>query len=125
MQTEHTGDMRKLILQGDSGFAVFRQGQLAFQTSPLQHFFDCPYQLASCPDFTQDTDRAEDASLHQLQLEAADIIVVATDGLWDNLHTTELLSLLPKSAQDVQQVGLLTCYVDRSPSNTTKGLTNL
>lgn len=93
-----------ILLQGDSGFAIFRRGQLAFQTSPLQHFFDCPYQLASCPDFTQDTDRAEDASVHQLQLEADDIIVVATDGLWDNLDTKQLLPLLPNSAQDVPQV---------------------
>lgn len=95
------------VLQGDSGFAVFRQGQLAFQTNPLQHFFDCPYQLASCPDYTQDTDRAEDASLHQLQLEANDVIVLATDGLWDNLDAQELLTLLPNSAQEVQQVTVI------------------
>jgi len=71
-----------MCLQGDSGFAVFRKGALLFQSKPLQHFFDCPYQFASCPDFTEDTDRPEDASEYELQLTSGDVIVAATDGLW-------------------------------------------
>ena len=93
-------------MQGDSGFALFRTGELVFQSSPLQHFFDCPYQFASCPDFTDDTDRPEDASDYELQLQSGDVIVAATDGLWDNLHTKELLPLLPASESDVKQVSL-------------------
>ena len=91
-------------LQGDSGFAVFRQGKLIFQSSPLQHFFDCPYQFAACPEFTEDTDRPEDASIYEVQLQSGDVIVAATDGLWDNLHTEELIPLLPTSEADVKQV---------------------
>lgn len=93
-------------LQGDSGFAVFRKGALLFQSKPLQHFFDCPYQFASCPDFTEDTDRPEDASEYELQLTSGDVIVAATDGLWDNLHTAELLPLLPDSEDTVKQVSV-------------------
>lgn len=99
-QTSHVS------LQGDSGFAVFRKGALLFQSKPLQHFFDCPYQFASCPDFTEDTDRAEDASEYELQLTSGDVIVAATDGLWDNLHTAELLPLLPDSESSVKQVSM-------------------
>ena len=91
-------------VQGDSGFAVFRKGALLFQSKPLQHFFDCPYQFASCPDFTEDTDTPEDASEYELQLASGDVIVAATDGLWDNLHTAELLPLLPDSEESVKQV---------------------
>lgn len=95
------------LLQGDSGFALFRKGARIFESKPLQHFFDCPYQFASCPDFTEDTDRPEDASEYELQLQSGDVIVAATDGLWDNLHTEELLPLLPTSEDSVKQVRLL------------------
>ncbi|DBA72128.1 TPA: hypothetical protein ACH3X2_010851 [Trebouxia sp. C0005] len=108
---------------GDSGFAVFRKGALLFQSKPLQHFFDCPYQFASCPDFTEDTDRAEDASEYELQLTSGDVIVAATDGLWDNLHTAELLPLLPDSESSVKQAALqianaasTNAYDDQYPS---------
>ena len=30
---------------GDSGFIVIRDGKKVFATEPLQHFFDCPYQV--------------------------------------------------------------------------------
>lgn len=108
---------------GDSGFAVFRKGALLFQSKPLQHFFDCPYQFASCPDFTEDTDRPEDASEYELQLTSGDVIVAATDGLWDNLHTAELLPLLPDSEDSVKQAALqianaasTNAYDDQYPS---------
>lgn len=102
---------QQVLLQGDSGFALFRKRQLIFQSTPLQHFFDCPYQLASCPDFTNDTDRAEDAAVYDIQLQANDVVVAATDGLWDNLHISELVSLLPSSEQDVKQVNLCLRFV--------------
>lgn len=117
--TKQPGSSTALVLQiregsntlkasnlGDSGFAVFRKGALLFQSKPLQHFFDCPYQFASCPDFTEDTDRPEDASEYELQLTSGDVIVAATDGLWDNLHTAELLPLLPDSEDTVKQAAL-------------------
>ncbi|KAL3130846.1 hypothetical protein ABBQ38_000178 [Trebouxia sp. C0009 RCD-2024] len=114
--TKQPGSSTALVLQfpegsntikasnlGDSGFALFRNKELIFQSSPLQHFFDCPYQFAACPDFTDDTDRAEDAVNYELELQSGDVIVAATDGLWDNLHTEELLPLLPASEDAVQE----------------------
>ena len=98
------GSSQSVWLQGDSGFALFRNKELIFQSTPLQHFFDCPYQFASCPEFTDDTDRPEDATDYELQLQSGDVIVAATDGLWDNIHTEELLPLLPASEDAVQQV---------------------
>lgn len=117
--TKQPGSSTALILQlregsntlkasnlGDSGFALFRKGARIFESKPLQHFFDCPYQFASCPDFTEDTDRPEDASEYELQLQSGDVIIAATDGLWDNLHTEELLPLLPTSEESVKQAAL-------------------
>ena len=105
------------VVQGDSGFAVFRKGKVIAQSNPLQHFFDCPYQFAACPDFTEDTDKPEHASSYELQLESGDVVVAATDGLWDNLHLEELIPLLPTSEDDVKQVSrLLTFFQTGSTS---------
>lgn len=103
LQFREGSNMIKASNLGDSGFALFRNKELIFQSSPLQHFFDCPYQFASCPEFTDDTDRPEDATDYELQLQSGDVIVAATDGLWDNIHTEELLPLLPASEDAVQQ----------------------
>ncbi|KAG5598454.1 hypothetical protein H5410_029824 [Solanum commersonii] len=32
---------------GDCGLRVIRKGQMIFSTFPLEHYFDCPYQLSS------------------------------------------------------------------------------
>ena len=50
------------------------------------------------------TDKAEDATLSELELQPGDLIVMATDGVWDNLYMAELISLLPKSLEDLQRV---------------------
>lgn len=62
-----------------------------------------------CPDPTDSessTDKAEDASLSELELQPGDLIVMATDGVWDNLYMDELISLLPKSPEELQRVSL-------------------
>ena len=62
-----------------------------------------------CPDpadSESSTDKAEDATLSELELQPGDLIVMATDGVWDNLYMDELISLLPKSPEDLQRVSL-------------------
>lgn len=80
---------------GDSGFAVVRNGTVVFQTPALQHFFDCPYQLGSYPDFVDATDYPSDASTFSLNVMPGDVIVMGSDGLWDNLPMQEIVQLLP------------------------------
>lgn len=36
---------RVQYLQGDCSFAVFRAGQMVYKSDPLQHYFDCPFQV--------------------------------------------------------------------------------
>ncbi|KAK9815581.1 hypothetical protein WJX72_006209 [[Myrmecia] bisecta] len=88
---------------GDSGYAVFRQGRLVFRTPPLQHFFDCPYQFGSCPDFTTATDNASDAEVALVALQEGDVIVAGTDGLWDNVQEAEIQQWVPEPEADLQQ----------------------
>ena len=78
---------------------------MTFRSPPLQHFFDCPLQFAAFPDFTSATDNAEDAGLYDLPVQEGDLIVAGTDGLWDNVHQDEILSIMQQHSADMQQVG--------------------
>ncbi|KAL3131465.1 hypothetical protein ABBQ38_007773 [Trebouxia sp. C0009 RCD-2024] len=73
---------------GDSGFLLVRNGELVTMSRPQQHGFNCPYQLY-CPGAG-----AGDLPLHAdrytIELKPGDSVVVATDGLLDNIFPTEL-----------------------------------
>lgn len=80
---------------GDSGFIVVRNGTVVFQTPPLQHFFDCPYQFGACPEHVDATDYPANAATYTLNVMPGDIIVAGSDGLWDNCPLDEVVQLLP------------------------------
>ncbi|PSC71030.1 serine threonine phosphatase [Micractinium conductrix] len=84
---------------GDSGFLIVRNGQLHFQSPAMQHFFDCPLQFGMPPD----TDWAQDAAVFCLEVQPGDAIVMATDGLLDNLPAEDIVRLAPPSAAEVEQ----------------------
>ena len=61
-----------------------------FQTGDQQHYLNCPYQL-----WMGSYDRPADAGYFVLEdLESGDLIVAATDGVWDNLHQVEILEIV-------------------------------
>ena len=83
---------------GDSGVAIYRNGRIFFETSEQTIGFNYPYQLSS--------DRAEtpqDADRGSIPIKQGDIIVLASDGLWDNLYHVEINKMLA-SAVDAQEM---------------------
>jgi protein phosphatase PTC7 len=80
---------------GDSGFIVVRNGTVVFQTPPLQHFFDCPLQLGAYPEHVEATDFPSDAQTYTLNVMPGDVIVMGSDGVWDNCPLAEIVQLLP------------------------------
>lgn len=56
-----------------------------------------PYQLAS-PKQLPDTDTSGDADLYELYMIPGDILVVGTDGLFDNMWDEELCNAVEKFA---------------------------
>lgn len=72
---------------GDSGFTVFRQGKLVFKSS-FQSIGLAPYQLAKIPKRFQESGsmdtKPNEADVGRFSLLEGDIIVLATDGVWDN-----------------------------------------
>jgi protein phosphatase PTC7 len=65
---------------GDSGFFVARGRKVAAKSKPLQHFFDCPLQFGSYPEFVEATDTADQAEMFDLPLQVGDIIVAGGGG---------------------------------------------
>jgi len=75
---------------GDSGFLVVRRtGQLTHYQQEQQHSFNFPYQLG-----TGSTDEPADADLCEVEVEDGDVVVVATDGVLDNLFPQEIVQIV-------------------------------
>ncbi|GMT19149.1 hypothetical protein PFISCL1PPCAC_10446 [Pristionchus fissidentatus] len=93
---------------GDSGFLVVRDGKVLARSKEQTHYFNAPFQLTLPPEgfegFIGDSPLSADK--HSMQVSSGDVIVVATDGLWDNLPEEVLLRELTALANgaDVQQV---------------------
>uniref|UniRef100_A0A7R9VA27 Protein phosphatase n=1 Tax=Chlamydomonas euryale TaxID=1486919 RepID=A0A7R9VA27_9CHLO len=79
---------------GDSGFVVIRAGRIVARSRALQHYFDCPLQFGSFPDFVEATDTAEDADVYNERMYPGDVLVAGTDGLWDNVYDHEIISIV-------------------------------
>lgn len=86
---------------GDSGFIQFRLNAVHHYSNPQTHAFNTPYQLSIIPPkilarariFGGEplSDYPGDASVTSHQLRHGDVLVFATDGVWDNLSPTEVL----------------------------------
>ncbi|PUU82183.1 phosphatase 2C-like domain-containing protein [Tuber borchii] len=89
---------------GDSGFLIIRQGRVHYVSSPQTHAFNTPYQLAMIPKklLVQSkqygggplSDQPSDASVSTHSLRNGDVVVFATDGVWDNLSSQEILRIV-------------------------------
>ncbi|PWZ26677.1 putative protein phosphatase 2C 24 [Zea mays] len=80
------GSTLKWALVGDSGFAVLRGGRILCRSPTQQHYFNCPYQLSS----RQDRTRVSDALVGEVAAKEGDIVILATDGLFDNVFDDEI-----------------------------------
>lgn len=84
---------------GDSGFLLIRDGDIILRSESQQHRFNAPYQLVLTPEGNA-SDTCRMAALRSTVVQAGDILLVATDGLWDNLFEDEILSLLRRYSGD-------------------------
>jgi protein phosphatase PTC7 len=77
---------------GDSGFIVARDGEVVLKAPFQEHFFDCPFQLGAAPEYVPETDEATDAAVLSGQVQGGDLIIMGTDGLWDNVPMEDILA---------------------------------
>ncbi|CAD5194816.1 unnamed protein product [Musa acuminata subsp. malaccensis] len=78
---------------GDSGFIVLRNGTVFRRSTPMVYGFNFPLQI----------ERGDDPSryieMYEIDLDEGDVIVTATDGLFDNIYEQEIAAIVSKSLQ--------------------------
>jgi protein phosphatase PTC7 len=82
---------------GDSGFLVVRNGAVVHRSEEQQHYFNTPYQLSLPPPGHSGevlSDRPEAANTSNFKVQEGDVILLATDGVFDNLPDQILLNEL-------------------------------
>ncbi len=77
---------------GDSGAMILRDGKCHYRTKEQQVEFNMPYQIGTGSDLTPDTHGILDST----ELKDGDWIIVATDGLFDNLDLDDIAKVLKK-----------------------------
>eukprot|EP01054_Gregarina_sp_Poly1_P002619 Gregarina_sp_Poly_1__2618@NODE_1711_length_3499_cov_182_003788_g383_i1_p1_GENE_NODE_1711_length_3499_cov_182_003788_g383_i1NODE_1711_length_3499_cov_182_003788_g383_i1_p1_ORF_typecomplete_len452_score74_44SpoIIE/PF07228_12/1_7e29PP2C_2/PF13672_6/2_3e16PP2C_2/PF13672_6/7_5e03PP2C/PF00481_21/0_00012_NODE_1711_length_3499_cov_182_003788_g383_i11351490 len=102
---------------GDSGVSILRRGKKyqmieQFKTPELCHFFNCPYQVSRSPPpqvlakvfgmtnlengkgfVLPSEDLPKHAQCFDIMVEEGDLLLLASDGLWDNLWDFEIQGL--------------------------------
>ncbi|KAJ1986876.1 hypothetical protein GGI25_001185 [Coemansia spiralis] len=81
------GDELRVANLGDCGLTVVRQGDMVYRTEEQQHSFNYPYQLGT----EAHSDRPSDAQVFRLKIQKGDIIIVGSDGVFDNLFDEDIL----------------------------------
>lgn len=103
--TIHTANL------GDSGFLVIRGGKVVHRSEEQQHYFNTPFQLAVAPTVLEGmvlSDSPESAQTSSFAVQAGDIILLGTDGLFDNMKEEMILQHISKMKdnqfEDIQEV---------------------
>ncbi|KAF1813706.1 protein serine/threonine phosphatase 2C, partial [Eremomyces bilateralis CBS 781.70] len=95
---------------GDSGFIHLGPNHVRHFSKPQTHAFNTPYQLSKIPPFMQlqmrlfgpaeaHAETPADAHLSHHQLHPGDVLIFATDGVWDNLSPEDTLKLVGRTMQ--------------------------
>ncbi|VDK47355.1 unnamed protein product [Anisakis simplex] len=92
---------------GDSGFLVLRKGEIVYRSREQTHYFNAPFQLSLLPESAGGSgffgDPPEKAELNSIDLQSGDVVVLATDGLWDNVSESVIIEQLANVQQsDIQ-----------------------
>ncbi|KAK4252248.1 phosphatase 2C-like domain-containing protein [Corynascus novoguineensis] len=105
---------------GDSGFILLRLNGVHAFSEPQTHAFNTPYQLSVVPPSmllraaafggAQLMDQPRDAEVTRLRLRHGDVLVLASDGLWDNLYNQDVLRIVSRT---MARVGAWTLSTER------------
>jgi len=82
---------------GDSSFKVIRDGKITFKSVDNIHDYNMPHQL----DHSGNANTPNDAVLRKYQLKHNDLIIVASDGLWDNLTEKDITAIVTPMVEKI------------------------
>ena len=75
---------------GDSCFMVLRDNKVLFKSPQQQHQFNFPFQCGAY----RGGDSPLVSQLFSVQVQPGDVLILGTDGLWDNLFDGEIAQLV-------------------------------
>ncbi|RDX58142.1 putative protein phosphatase 2C 71 [Mucuna pruriens] len=78
---------------GNTGFIIIRDGSIFKKSAPMFHEFNFPLLIV------KGDDPSELIEGYTIDLHDGDVIVTATNGLFDNLYEQEIASIISKSLQ--------------------------
>ncbi|OQR88517.1 T-cell activation protein phosphatase 2C [Thraustotheca clavata] len=80
---------------GDSGYLIVRNGALLFRSVEQTWAFNAPYQLSLYPTWMHSPDvdpySPDDSFLTNHVVKAGDVVIIGSDGLFDNVFDHEIL----------------------------------
>ncbi|EME49883.1 hypothetical protein DOTSEDRAFT_50057 [Dothistroma septosporum NZE10] len=105
-----TGNIETANL-GDSGYLIFGPGKVAYRSEAQTHAFNTPYQLSKVPPKMQAqyaifggqthfSETPSEADVDNHQLKHGDIVLFATDGVWDNLSAQDTLQVVARVMEE-------------------------
>lgn len=96
---------------GDSGLLIVREQKVFYKTNEQQHFFNCPFQLSIVPEQMKKrgniADLPDKAFETKIELKEGDIVLVGTDGLFDNLSEQKICTLMNDSPDNLKEMSKL------------------
>jgi len=105
LRASNLGDCGFLVLRTTSvmgsidlqrgGISKVSKPQVMFRSPQQLHYFNCPYQLGRNTDASfSGFNRPQDSDKLRIPLISGDIVVLASDGLFDNLPEDEIIDVL-------------------------------
>lgn len=97
---------------GDSGFLVFRGGRVVHRSQEQQHYFNTPFQLSLPPSNMATevlSDAPESADRYEFSVEDGDVILLATDGVFDNVPDSVLVKEIGSLQTNPSAVEMQAC----------------
>ncbi|KAK4634930.1 hypothetical protein CLAFUW4_00511 [Fulvia fulva] len=107
---DKTGNIETANL-GDSGYLIFSPGKVAHRSEVQTHAFNTPYQFSKVPakmqaqyaifgGQTHFSETPNEADVDNHQLKHGDIVLFATDGVWDNLSAQDTLQVVARVMEE-------------------------
>ena len=79
----------RVLNVGDCTTAVIRDSKIVSRSKEISHFFDCPYQFS-----VDSPDKPSDGTKMNVEIIPGDVIIMATDGVYDNLNENQVIEAI-------------------------------
>ena len=89
----------RVLNVGDSALIVIRGSNVVSRSKDIVHFFNCPYQFA-----LYSPDSPSDGTKMNVEVVPGDIIVMASDGIFDNLDNQAIIDAVQKDSRDASNM---------------------